>query len=685
MQIVNKKFQFILTGSLSILVLIIAVYWGIMDYDFINYDDNMYVYENNLVQKGITTNGLIKSFSEINVNNWHPLTMLSHMLDFQLFGNNAGMHHLISVILHIINSILLFLTFTYMTRNATNSLLVAVLFAIHPMHIESVAWISERKDVLSTFFWLLTMLIYTWYAKYPGVLKYIFCLFVFSLGLMSKPMLVTLPFVLILIDLWPLDRLKFTSDSGKKYSLIFAEYLKKLAVEKIPFFLLSFVLCVITLIAQDTAVKTIGSFSYTLRVSNAIIAYMQYIFKCFWPVKLAVFYPYPEMIPLVNIILSLLVLFTCSYIAVGYIKRKPYLFMGWFWFLGTLIPVIGIIQVGDQSMADRYTYIPYTGLFVIIVWYGNEFISKYNIKKRVAWCFTVISILFLTVVSYQQVRYWKNSFTLFENAIANTKDNYLAYAKFGEALNYRNEMTEAIKYFKRAISIKPDFAFAHNNWGYSLFKLGDPGEAIQHFKDALKYAPYNKHTLFNLSVSLVLEGHFEEAVQSYKKTLEVAPDMFQAHFNLGNLYNRKGFFLMAEMNYQKAVTINPEYDQAYYNLAVLQMEHKELKQSITSFNEVLRIKPNHSGALNNSGLVLENLGQYDDAINKYRNALLVKPDYIDVRNNLGNALLKKGQINEAIKQYKIVLKSNPEHINARENLEMVYSVLENRRKKSQVQ
>ena len=494
-----------------------AVYWPVQDYDFVNYDDNNYVYKNSHVQNGVTAKSIIWAFTTIHASNWHPLTWLSHMVDCQFFGLNAGLHHLTNLVFHIINTLLLLFIFQKMTGNFWQSSFVAGLFALHPMHVESVAWISERKNVLSTFFWMLTIWSYIGWVKYSKAFRYISSLAFFTLGLMAKPMLVTLPFVLILLDYWPLGRVKnaLSNHTGNRYW----RFLLKLIWEKVPFFIITAVSSGVTFYAQkhNGAVKSLTALPLVDRGANAIIAYIAYIVKMIFPFRLAVLYPYPKTLPWLEVAGASLILVFITLFAVKAIKKAPYFITGWLWYVGTLVPVIGLVQVGQQSMADRYAYIPFIGLFIIIAWGGHEMIKAWPKKK--VWLTVILIALFsgLTLSTQKQIKYWRNSVTLFTHTLEVTTNNSLPHNNLGVALKNQGDIAAAIEHYQQALRIKPDLAEAHNNLGVALKDQGDIAAAIEHYQQALRIKPDYEKAHNNLAAAFFRKGDIDMAIKHRKK------------------------------------------------------------------------------------------------------------------------------------------------------------------------
>ncbi|MBC8393806.1 MAG: tetratricopeptide repeat protein, partial [Deltaproteobacteria bacterium] len=509
---------------LFLVIAILTVYWQVQNYDFVNYDDDHYVYENRHVQEGLTLKSVTWAFTTIHVSNWHPLTWLSHMLDYQLYGMNPGRHHLTNLFLHIANTLLLFFVFRKMTGGLWQSAFIAALFALHPLHVESVAWVSERKDVLSTFFWMLTMWSYLWYVGHLLVYRYILVVLFFALGLMSKPMLVTLPFVLLLLDFYPLNRFKFQPSDGSANSQQRSNTLR-LILEKIPLFVLVAMSSAITFYAQKHggAVKSLDFFPLKARVANALVSYVKYIGKMVYPSKLAVLYPHPGMLPWWKIAGACLLLVSISFLAIRVVKQSPYFVVGWLWYLGTLVPVIGLVQVGIQSMADRYTYVPLIGIFIIIVWGIPELVAQWRYRK--IWLATLATIILATLmaVTWKQVGYWGNSVALFEHTLKITSNNDVAHYNLGIALNKQGRTEEAIENFIKTLQLNPRYINAYNNLGVALVQTGKTDEALIYLQKALQIDPDTTDTHINLGIALFSKGRTEDAITHFRQAHRIKP------------------------------------------------------------------------------------------------------------------------------------------------------------------
>ena len=492
---------------LFLVISVLSVYLQVRHHAFINYDDTSYVTENTYVQAGLTLESVIWSFTETHSANWHPITWLSHMLDIQLYGMVPGRHHLTNVLFHIGNTLLLFLVFRRMTGVLWRSAFVAALFALHPLHVESVAWVAERKDVLSTFFWMLTMGAYAWYVERPGLKRYLLVLLLFVLGLMAKPMLVTLPFVLLLLDFWPLRRFYIGHLKGRGV-LQRKSVALHLVWEKTPLFALAAASSVVTFLVQKSA-GAVGSFTLypiDVRITNALVSYVDYIGTMFYPSHLTVLYPHPGMLPWWQILGSSLFLACIFILAIIAVKRYPWFAFGWLWYIGTLVPVIGLVQVGSQAMSDRYTYVPLIGIFIIVAWGIPELLSGWRNRKIGLPTMAVACLLVLMTTTWFQVRYWANSVTLFEHALNVVDNKHLAHYNLGLALVYQGKIDDAYSHFLVSLEAYPNLAKAHNNIGIALVRKGKLEEAIGHFRGALRIKPDYTNAQNNLQRALTLVG-----------------------------------------------------------------------------------------------------------------------------------------------------------------------------------
>ncbi len=585
-----------IAACLFLVVATLAVYGQLRNYQFINYDDNVYVYDNPQVQAGLTLQGLSWAFTTTRAGNWNPLTWLSHMLDCQLFGLNPGEQHLTNLVFHIANSLLLFLWLLYLTPSLGCSFMVAALFALHPMHVESVAWVAERKDVLSTFFWLLTMWAYVWYVRRQGWGRYLLILACFSLGLMAKPMLVTLPFVLLLLDYWPLGRLSLKGLAVAEASSAPAPgvALKLLLWEKAPLFGLSALISVVTLHAQ----KEVGALStktlpFTLRLANALVAYVSYLGKMLWPAHLAVLYPYPgPNLPLWPAVAAGLGLAALSYLALRQARQHPYLLVGWLWYLGTLVPVIGLVQVGRQAMADRYTYVPFIGLFIAVVWGTAALAARWRAPRFLLPVGAGAVLSALAVCTWVQVGYWRDSITLYEHTLQVTRRNPVIQNNLGEALAAQGKLVQAVAHYTEALRIQPDFTQAHYNLGVALGAQGKLAQAVTQYTKVLSLNPDLAAAHNNLGEILSMQGKLAQAVAQYKAALRLRPDLAVTRNNLGVALANQGKIEAAITQFQKAIQIKPDFSDAYFNLGLAFLNKGDDEQANMVFQNFIKIPDN---------------------------------------------------------------------------------------------
>lgn len=605
--------------------IILALYWPLTTHDFVSYDDGIYITENPHVNTGLSGPNVAWAFHTGYAGNWHPLTWISHMMDVQMFGLRPGWHHLINVLFHSANTVLLFLVLNSMTGATWRSAFVAALFAWHPLHVESVAWASERKDVLSAFFFMGTLMAYVRYVssiegrgkleirnsksetnpKFEirnGRVYYILALVLFGLGLLSKPMLVTLPFLLLLLDVWPLRRFRITTDNSRSATELqnSATTPVRLFLEKVPFFALTIASCVATFIAQKGggAVVSLKALSFSERLENAIVAYGDYLLKTFWPAKLSVLYPLRADVPLAAVIISVAVLLMVSGWTVWRVRTSPHLVVGWFWYLGMLVPVIGLVQVGMQQMADRYTYLPIIGVFIMVVWeVPNRSGSGYRVK---ALALTAILILVACLgLTSRQLGYWQNSETLFGHAAQVTKDNYIAFSNHGQALFKQGRVEEAIAEYEKAIALNSTLDAARLGLAESFMQQGNFDNAVVQLGKVLELNPENSAARLQLGVLRGRQGKYDEAVAALSEVLRRNPNELAAHNNLGNVLTLQGKNEEAVKHFEKAVQISPEHASAHNNLALAYKKLGRTADAIAEYREAIRLNPEQIEAINN--------------------------------------------------------------------------------------
>jgi tetratricopeptide (TPR) repeat protein len=713
--------------SFFLVLVTAAVFWQVSSFDFVRYDDDKYVTENRHVQAGLTRGGIAWAFSSVYANNWHPLTWLSHMLDCQLFATNPSGHHLTNLFFHILNTLLLFFILKRMTDLPWRSAFVAALFAVHPLHIESVAWVAERKDVLSTLFFMLTIWAYVRYVEHPGIYRYLAILLFFALGLMSKPMLVTLPFVLLLLDFWPLGRLHlegavFNRDTNDMKALdsrlrgndkkgaVVGDGNEKMSVmgliiEKIPLFILSAASICITLFAQWSGISPLESLPFATRISNAIVSYISYMGKMIWPHDLALLYPYPDVIPMWQIGASILLLILITAAAVRLRKRYPYVIAGWLWYLGTLVPVIGLVQVGYQSMADRYTYLPLIGLFIAIAWIVPDLMARLRIHRIALTLLATCVIAALMTVSLFQIRYWQNGLTLFARTLSVTKNNHVILTNMGASLAEQGKFGEAIAHYQEALRIKPDDFEARYNLANALAKQGRLEEAVSQYADILQTQPDAAAVHNNMGIALSQLGRTDEAVDHFREALRIKPDFQDAGSNLetalmGQTKTKKpvtekvaiqpadpnsaegqlrmGLSLFQEgkadeaiPKFEEALRLNPKLVAAHISLGLIMAQKRNLDKAIEHFRKALKIKPDIAEAHNSLGVALTYKGALDDAVEHFERALKINPKFAKAHNSLAVALAQKGRTDEAISHLRKALQLQPDYEEAKRNLKVL--------------
>ena len=640
-----------------LLAMAVAVVFGqTVRHDFINFDDNVYVYDNPPIADGVTAGAIAWSFTSFHASNWHPLTWLSHALDCQLYGpHQPGWHHFTNVVLHAAVAILLFLVLWQMTGNLWPSAFVAAVFAVHPLRVESVAWVAERKDLLSGLFFMLTLGAYLRYVRHPFSWgRYLLVIAVFALGLMAKPMLVTLPFVLLLLDYWPLGRLStahadkplaasqsLPSDNSVRVDALPVATWRRLIVEQLPLLALAAASCVVTSLAQHSAIIPIDFVPISSRIVNALFSYVAYIGQFFYPSGLALFYPYPSVgIALWKVVGAVAVLVGISTVAVLARRRLPYLFVGWFWYVGMLVPVIGLMQVGLQAMADRYTYLPQIGLCIAVTCGAASVAVQWPYRR---WVYGVVSLLLvagLMVCAWRQTSYWNNSETLWTRTLACTTSNVFAHNNLGAALAKRDEVKAAIAHFQQATALSPTFALSYANLGAALDASGQPEAAAIAYRKA-ELSPYI------------------DAIEQYRQALAINPKSWFAHTNLGNALACCGQLEAAAAEYLKAVEIRPDFAVAHNNFANILLTQGRNDEAIAEYRKAIALDSKYADACNNLGTVLAGRGELDAAVALFRRAIQFAPSFASAHGNLGMALSKQGKIEEAMDEWRERVRLQP--------------------------
>jgi Flp pilus assembly protein TadD len=574
----------------------------VLSNDFISYDDEQYVTRNHHVRAGLSAEGVRWALTTDYAANWHPLTWISHMLDVQLFGVNARGHHLTSLLLHLASTVLLFLVLTTMTGATGRSALVAALFGVHPLHVESVAWIAERKDVLSTLFFMLTLGAYARYVATVSARRYALVLVAFAAGLMAKPMLVTLPFVLLLLDYWPLAR-------WPQFGF------KRVLLEKLPLIPLAAASSIATFIAQSRggAVNSLEIFPLGVRVQNAIVAYGVYLWKTLWPAHLAFFYLHPASArPLWHAGLAAAALIAMTAFAIRERRRRPYVIVGWLWYVGTLVPVIGLIQVGAQSYADRYTYIPLIGIFVVVAWGAVELLTPIAAPRtRIALGAAALAVL--AVVSHAQAALWRDSMTLYEHDLRVSGENPLVLNLIGVTLADRGQNGDAIPRFERAIRMSPSYVRAYDNLGLALIKTGRPADAIGPLETAIRIDPAAPEPRNTLGVALSRTNRTREAIEQFETALRLRADNPAALTNLGSALVSMGSIDEGTRLYEKALRLDPRYAEAHTKLGLVLAQKGRVQDALVELNLAVTLEPGYAEARQNLAMALYLAGDTEKA------------------------------------------------------------------------
>ena len=586
-------------------------------FEFTNYDDQDYVYQNPMVLKGLTPEGVQWAFTTGFAANWHPLTWLSHMLDCELWGVNPGAHHMTNVVLHAAAAVALFFALFRMTRLAGRSAMVAALFALHPLHVESVAWIAERKDVLSGLFWMLTMWAYAWYTERRSVLRYLLVAATFALGLMAKPMLVTLPCALLLLDHWPLKR-------GVQW------------LEKAPLFALSVASSIVTFVVQKEG-GAIYPFAEKLgiaaRAANASVAYVSYLGKTVLPEELAVLYPHPGHWPWWQVGGAALILVMITAAVVVFAKARPYLAVGWFWFVGTLVPVIGLVQVGEQYMADRYTYIPLVGIFMALVWGVSDMLATVQ-QRRVALGFaTVVALAMCVAGTWRQLQYWQSSVTLFARTVRVTGPNATARYNLAQALSVRGYLNQAVPHYEAALKIRPDYPEALNNLGFTKALLGQWTASTNYYERALALSPKLASAHLNYGFALLQLGKHPEARGHFESALKERPGLAMAHFGYGRALLATGNLDGSITQFQEAIRKQPLYAEATFYLGLALVEKGEVETGISEIQQAAKLSPKAPDVHFQLGRIYASQGKAREAVGEYKEALRLHANYPDALNS----------------------------------------------------
>ena len=657
---------------IALLVLNLFVYWGVQRFDFVNWDDSTYLTENANVQAGLSPSNVWWALTTGHSPYWHPLTWLSHMLDVTLYGMDPGPHHVTNVVIHVASTLLLFLLLRRMTRETGPSALVAALFAVHPLHVESVAWLAERKDVLSSFLLLVTIWMYVRYVERPSARRYLAVVGAYVLALMSKPMVVTLPFALLLLDVWPLRRwgrpeglryvpewgrpagLRYVPEGGRPESLRYESEdsrdtdrrsagLQACLLEKIPLIVLALATSVATFIVQKEvgAVANLSALPLALRIQNALLGYVMYLWTTVWPVNLAAFYPLRDIAGW-EVAAAAALLLALTAIAFAMRRSAPYVLTGWLWYVVTVAPVIGLMQAGEQARADRFMYVPIVGLFIVLAWGGRDLLRRAALPPRAIAAVASVLVIGAAWMARAQAATWADSVTLWRHAAAVTERNYIAYENMGQAQREKGLLAEAEANYRKALDLAP----AHSP-GY---------EAVIHN---------------SLAMVLEREGRTEEAHQHFEAAVRLSPGFAEARTNLANALAADGRFEEALVHYRAAIDLKPEYTEPRVGLGAVFLRLRRPDEAIPQYREAVRLDPALAQAHNGLGGALAMQGKDEEAMGEYREALRLKPDLPSAHLNVALLLIKRGEIPEARRQLETALSIDPTYAPALRALQAI--------------
>jgi tetratricopeptide (TPR) repeat protein len=649
--------------ALGLVLLTLLAFAGVLECDFIGFDDPLYVSANPHIRDGLSLPGLRWGlgagllFDSPNADYWAPLTVFSRMVDVELFGLHPAGHHLTNLLLHALNAALLFLVLVGMTGAGWRSAFVAALFAVHPLRVESVAWITERKDVLSGLFGILTLGAYARYARSPDRARYAMVVLMLALGLMAKPMLLTIPFVLLLLDYWPLGR------AGAS--------LRARVREKLPLFGLSGLSLLITYVPlwRRGQITELDALPLDARVTNALYSYLLYAAKMFWPQPLAVVYPHPEgRLPIWPVAAAVAFLLAGTGEALRQRKRRPYGIVGWLWYLGMLLPVLGLVQSGVHARADRYTYLPLIGLSLVVVWGTTEALGSRRYGKPALAVIAALWLAGLVVVTRRQVDHWRDTATLFEHAIRVTAGNYLAENNLATALAVRGDARGAEAHYREAISIRPNYTQAYDNLGVLLARQGRVAEAMALHEEALRLQPKDADAHFNLGLLNARSGRSAQAAQHYAEALRLNPRLASAHYNWGNLLAGEGRWSEAAEHFALAVRLQPDNAMGHNNLGLAQALLGKWPEAMGAYARALEIDPKLASARTNLGRALVAQGRRSEAIEQYLQVLRDHPRDADAHFYLGLALAADGKMPSAREHFEEALRIDPGHEEARRAL-----------------
>jgi tetratricopeptide (TPR) repeat protein len=635
-------------------------------FEFINFDDQDYVTENEVIWKGITFEGIkwAFSFTENDLTYWHPIAYIAHMVDCQLFGTHPGYHHMSNVFIHALNAILLYLALLYMTGARFSSAFAACLLAVHPIGVDSVAWISQKKTLLATFFWLLTLFSYAWYSQKINFKRYSALCFFVAMGLMTKPVMVTIPIILFIFDFWPLNRVeRFDHTVNGRLGSVQKKYsIKWLIVEKIPLMVLVFLWGITPFISEHVTAKniTFDVVPFVLRFKNAVVSYFQYLKKFFFPVDLAFLYPYPKEVSTLFAVLSVMGIVIISYTAVRYIRKYPYAATGWFAFLIVLVPFLGFVQGAVwPAYADRFAYVPFIGLYIVFAW-GLVDLASHNVAEiALRWVTSCIAVISLAILSFFQTGYWKNNITLYSHALKVTKGNYLAHNNLGIAYDERGDYDEARSQYDASLSINPSFSKAHHNLAVNLLKKGDTDKAIEHFKLSLISNPENPVAKYNLANIAMGKGYTDEAIALYQSAIADNPNFSDAYNNLGVILSQKGLRNESLENFKRALVHNPSNISAISNLGNELFDMGRLNDARMCFTRALSLDSKNIKVMNDLGVLYAAMGKNKEAELLFSKVIEIEPDNQTAKANLSLIVKEKEQLELQIATARNDYETNP--------------------------
>jgi tetratricopeptide (TPR) repeat protein len=663
-------------GVYALLVIaVIAVFYQVLGHEFVDFDDITYVVENPHVTSGITLGGLIWAFTQSYEGYWAPLTWLSYMADVELFGLSSAAIHATNVLIHALTACLLFASLNRATRARWLSACVAALFAVHPLHVESVAWIAERKDVLGAFWYVLAIWAYLRYVERRVLGRYVLVAVAFGCGLMSKPMIVTLPVVLLLFDVWPLRRLAPEAASHRQATATPATF-RGLVLEKVPLLAMSLIVAVVTVVVQSGAgaVAPLQVAPLSTRVANALVSCTVYLRQMVWPAGLAALYPYPRAVPAWQALAAAVLLAGISFAVVRARRRAPYLVVGWLWYLVTLLPVLGFIQAGPQARADRYTYLAMTGIAIIGAWGIAQGLGRFRRGRAAVGGAVCVALAAYGAVAWRQVQYWHSTESVFRRALAVTSGNYVAHQGLGTELFRSGRIDEAIGHLRSAVALAPDYAEAHSNLGRALLAADQAEDALVHLTHAVRLRPAEHDFRLNRGSALYALGRSQDAEAEYRAAVRFAPDSADAHSGLGLALAQKGDLENARSELETAIRLNPGYADAHLNLGTILARIDRNEEAERAFSEFVRLKPDAPEGHAGLGTLFARQGRIDEAIAALSNAVRLRPDDAILRSNLGITLISHGRIEEGTAQLSEAVRLRPDLPEMRHNLDLALTM-----------